>query len=473
MINLSYSKLVIELFSSQDCAERLQSVLSILEVSHIFKDIKLFYCTFNEVENTLESSQYGLSVKILDQSDPLAYSFLVKKNYLVENIVTYPKLSSVLGNGYNQVFLIPLESFGVLGFYGTNEGLHEKAKQEIVQEVANLFLSSEKVIYNQKRLENEVNKTHQEVKLLQKRDNNILKESYLNHVWIDFSGSSKSVKRDILFYAKTNRVLNIIGSQGIGRSYLASIIQRLRNAYGDSQNFVDLASVRNVEQLSSIFGINHKKINYFDYYYDATLILENIDLLSPELLNKLYELLNKNEDIRSNQVKIIITSKNKKLHKECSVEIINFFNQETLTLHNRMDNEKNFSSFTESFISDYCRENLKRIKGITQGALTTLQSSQLIHSLDDLKRHVFAICDIVSHGNQIDKYKTKRVLEHVNMTKNIGLPELVAQYEKSLILKKLTLNNWNQEETAQQFNIPRRTLSYKCSQHNIKGKYAK
>ncbi|MBS9782927.1 MAG: hypothetical protein KGV46_00025 [Pasteurella sp.] len=473
MINVPYSKLVTELFSSQNYAERLQCVLSLLKISRTFKDIKLFYCTFNKVENTLESFQCGLSVKLLDQSDPLAYSFLVKKNYLVENIITYPKLSSVLGESYNQVFLIPLESFGVLGFYGINEGLQEKAKQEILQEVANIFLSSEKVIHNQKRLEDEVNKTYQEVKLLQKRDNNVLKESYLNYVWIDFSGSSKSVKRDILFYAKTNRVLNIIGPQGIGKSYLASIVQRLRNAYGDSQNAVDLATVRNVEQLSSIFGINHKKINYFDYHYDATLILKNIDLLSPELLDKLYELLNNNEDIKNNQVKIILTSKSRKLHKECSVEMINFFNQETLPLHNRIDNEKNFSAFAESFIGDYYRENLKRIKGITPGALAALQASQFINSLDDLKQHIFAICDIVSHGKQIDKHKTKRVLEHVNMTKNIGLSELVAQYEKSLILKKLTLNNWNQEETARQFNIPRRTLSYKCSQHKIKGKYAK
>ncbi len=436
------------------------------------EQLELSYFLFNKVENKLENINSGISIGLLENDNPIIYSFITKDSYLVKNVMLYSELSLFSTSHSKKCFLVPIEQFGVMCFYGLDT-LDDNNIQVLLCDIGALYLSLERKYTQIKQLKNEIDKTYNELRVLQKRDNNILKESYLNHMWIDFSGVGKSFKRNILFYTNTNRILNIVGEKGSGKSHLATIIQQLRNAYGEVQNIVDLKNISDSVQLRSIFGINHKGVNCFDYRYDNTLILKNINSLSVVLLEELYELLSNNETIKKNNVKIILTSTDRSLCEGACKDMVDFFNQEVLLLHNRLDNKNNFIAFVDVFINSYYRKNLKNIRGITEGALELLRSSKFINSLDDLKQHVFAICDIVKHGGQLDKHKAKMVLDHTNLTQNKGLSEQVEQYERSLILKVLALNNWNQEETARQFNIPRRTLSYKCAKHNIKGKYAK
>lgn len=435
-----YQKIV-AMFKADNQTECLNQLLALL--GETLEGVSVSYFGFNQIDGILIEENTGHRIKLSARSNPIAYSFLTMTTYFIDNLVTYPELLVTVikpKQCSGQCLLVPLKSLGVLAFFSTENNLSTKENKCFLHNISSVFQCAQELRLKRYQLESSEKQVVHQLQSLQERDSHRLMESYLEHQWIDVSGRSKSFKRDILYYTQTNRPLTIIGKQGIGRHFLAKQIQHLRNTQGYQKNSIDLAKIIDIIQLKSLFGYTRKKAGYFNFQYDNTIILQNLDSLSPVLFNQLYESLCNDKRIIGQHVKIITTSQRQNYHQNCSGEAIAFFTQEVLLLPNRLLDTLNIMPFVTHFIADYCRQNLKIINGISPEAVELLVAATALHTPKALKAFVTQLCDALPDGGKIDKAHTCRHLSNISPT---ALPDTltnqVALYEKNIILKALTL----------------------------------
>lgn len=466
---------IIAMLSSDNQAECLNHLLILLRKT--FKDISVTFFRFNEIDRVLTEESTGYQIKLSTQNNPIAYSFVTMTTYFINKVLgclEFPITVITAKQCSGQCLLIPLKLEGVLAFFSEKSDLSCEKNKRFLQDISAIFQCALRSQLNQLKQKDREKQVIHQLQSLQKRDSRRLMASHLEHQWIDVSGRSKSFKRDILYHTQTRRPLMIVGEKGIGRFFLAKQIQYLRNTYGYQPNRLNLAKITNIIQLKSLFNYGRKKASYFNFRYDNTLILQNLDSLSPPLFNQLYESLCNDKKIIEQNVKIITTSQRQNYHQNCTGEAIAFFTQETLLLSNRLLETSNITPFVMRFIADYCQRNLKIINGISSEALELLVAKTALHTPKTLKTFIIQMCDDIPDGGKIDKAHISHHLSNISPAAlSDTLTNQVKLYEKSIILKTLALNDWNQKASAKQLGIPRRTLSYKCVKLNIGSKYGR
>lgn len=433
---------IITIFNTDNQIECLNN-LSIL-LRETLRDTNVSYFEFDEIEGVLTEKSTGHQVQLSVKSNPISYSFITMKTYFINKLTAHPEFPAAIVPAVQregQCFLIPLKSLGVLAFFSIVDDLSCKENEHFIQDISDVFQCALQLRLKQSQLEAREKQMTHHLLDLQERDSHRLMVAHIDRQWVDVSASSKSFKRDVLYYAQTKRVLTIIGEYGIGRHFLATQIQYLRNTYGYQKNSINLSKITDIIQLKSIFGYRHKKTGYLNFQYGNTLVLKNLDSLSPVLFNQLYEILSNDEHIARQNVKIITTSQRRIYHQNYSSEAVAFFAQEKLHLSNRLLKASNVLPFAMCFIADYCQKNLKTINGISTDAIETLTTTTTL-TPKILKAFIIRLCDALPDGGKIEQ---SHVSNHLKGALYTVLPDTltsrVALYEKNIILKALALND--------------------------------
>jgi transcriptional regulator with PAS, ATPase and Fis domain len=127
----------------------------------------------------------------------------------------------------------------------------------------------------------------------------------------------------------------------------------------------------------------------------------------------------------------------------------------------------------ELFIKRYNQKFRKKIKGITEGALSILQGYNWpgnIRELENLVERLIAISDgdVISEQDIPIEYYWAEFLPPKATAEDEGLLTKACEtFERNFILKVLEKNRWRRKETARSLGIPLSTLKYKLSKLHI------
>lgn len=130
------------------------------------------------------------------------------------------------------------------------------------------------------------------------------------------------------------------------------------------------------------------------------------------------------------------------------------------------------------FLRFYAEQYQKEIVGFSPKALDILLQYDYPGNIRELKNLVERAVLLCENGGsivpehlpgQLIPAEQERDLQPVQTEeRTISLPEMVKQFEASLIEQKLREHQWNQTKTARALCVPRRTLIAKMQRYNIK-----
>lgn len=315
----------------------------------------------------------------------------------------------------------------------------------------------------------------------------ILKE-YIGH-----SGVIQDLLYKVAKVAKSSCSILIGGESGTGKSFLAKIIHRISERR--EKNFVVLNCAAIPDNLleSELFGYekgaftgaNNKKLGKFEHANGGTLFLDEISTLSLPMQAKLLHVLQDQQFERlggTQTLKVdvrIIAASNQGLKelvaagrfREDLFFRLNVFYLETPPLRERKED-------IPALATHCIKKNQYNVDGntksITDRALRLLMAYDWPGNIRELENCIkqaiiMADGDIINH-----EYLPEEIVKGVAQTylvdcDNKSLEDIVAEYEKKIILQTLIDNNWQKSRTAEKLKISRRALYNKLERLNLSG----
>ncbi|RMG03871.1 MAG: sigma-54-dependent Fis family transcriptional regulator [Nitrospirae bacterium] len=120
------------------------------------------------------------------------------------------------------------------------------------------------------------------------------------------------------------------------------------------------------------------------------------------------------------------------------------------------------------FLDQYSAENRKPLRGISKEAMDILISYPWFGNVREL-RNVIERAVVLSEGDEIRPEDLPDSVRFPSSRAPVNLKELVSQYEKKIIVEKLSEHNWDKEETARHLGIDLATLYRKIKRLGIEG----
>lgn len=310
-------------------------------------------------------------------------------------------------------------------------------------------------------------------------------------------GKSKIIQQKIEIAelaAKSNAPILILGESGTGKEIFAKYIHKASGLKGE---FVPVNCSAVPKELfeSEFFGYEEGaftgarksgKAGYFELANNGSLFLDEIGDLPMDMQSKLLRVLQEKtirrlgseQDIEVNVR--IISATNRDLEElvrknKFRMDLYYRLNVIKIELPPLRERKEDIILFIKSFLEELNEEYDKNIKGIETAAVNVLSTYKWkgnVRELRNVIEQMVVLCrdDIITKdmipkyiiseaekGTEIDKFKKE----------NIGLREMLFNYEKLLINKALEDSKGNITEAAKILKIPRSTLHYKIDNYGI------
>ena len=318
-------------------------------------------------------------------------------------------------------------------------------------------------------------------------------ERYIEYDFI--MGKSPQMKEGYDVIQKVARLpatVLIRGDSGTGKELVARIIHRESALSENPFVTVNLASIPTELIESTLFGhekgaftgAHRQRFGKFELAHKGTLFLDEIGDLKFDLQAKLLRALQEGEIERVGSTKTIkvdvrliaATSINlEEAVKEGDFREDLFYriNVIPINLPPLRDRLIDIPQLVELFIKRYNKKFRKRIRGITEDALSILSNYNWpgnIRELENLIERLIAISDgdtISENDIPIEYYLAELQPSQLGKEDEGLLTKACETFERSFILKVLEKNRWRRKETARSLGIPLSTLKYKLSKLHI------
>lgn len=310
-------------------------------------------------------------------------------------------------------------------------------------------------------------------------------------------GKSKIIQQKIEIAelaAKSNAPILILGESGTGKEIFAKYIHKASGLKGE---FVPVNCSAVPKELfeSEFFGYEEGaftgarksgKAGYFELANNGSLFLDEIGDLPMDMQSKLLRVLQEKtvrrlgseQDIEVNVR--IISATNRDLEElvrknKFRMDLYYRLNVIKIELPPLRERKEDIILFIKSFLEELNEEYDKNIKGIETAAVNVLSTYKWkgnVRELRNVIEQMVVLCrDDIITKDMVPKYIIAEVEKGTEIDKfkkeNIGLREMLFNYEKLLINKALEDSKGNITEAAKILKIPRSTLHYKIDNYGV------
>lgn len=355
-------------------------------------------------------------------------------------------------------------------------------------------VSTDKDVTEMKRLSTELKKVTEKVKSLERE---LEKLSGKNRKFV--VGKSKKIQQKMKkgkLAAKSNAPILILGESGTGKEIFARNIHDISCVEG---KFIPVNCGAIPSELfeSEFFGYEagaftgaSRKGNagYFELAKDGTLFLDEIGELPLTMQSKLLRAIQENRIKRLGSEKSIpvntrvVSATNQDLEslvreKKFRIDLYYRLNVIDIELPPLRERKEDVILFINFFLKKFNDEYDKRILEIDKDLVDILVSYKWpgnIREIRNVMEQMVVLCsDEVITKDMIPEYIVEDIKKHnlknflnKNCNEQIGLREILKNYERYLINEALKEENGNIVKTAKKLKIPRSTLHYKLDNYN-------
>lgn len=456
--------------------EKLKQSLLIFE--YIFDNIHEAICVIdkkgkviiwnNNAEKLYNISKKNVLGKQLDEFFPNAINMdVLKTKKVMKNVYHTPKKGCNIVISTSPIFL----NDKFIGVVSTDKDVSEIEKLS-----TKLKEATRKVEYLERKLE----------KLSNKKSRFIMGKSKAIH---------RSMKKANLA-AKSNAAILILGESGTGKEVFARNIHEVSSVKG---KFVPVNCGAIPSELfeSEFFGYEtgaftgasrKGKAGYFELAKNGTLFLDEIGELPMSMQSKLLRAIQENRIKRLGAEEYItvntriISATNQDLEKlikekKFRMDLYYRLNVIDIELPPLRERQEDIILFVNFFLEKFNKEYNKRISSIDKELIYILNHYRWpgnIRELRNVIEEMVVLCsDEIITKDMIPDYILKdierenmKVFLDKNYNEEMGLRDMVKNYEKYLIQKALKEENGNIFKAANKLKIPRSTLHYKINSHN-------
>ncbi|WP_386688332.1 hypothetical protein [Lonepinella sp. MS14437] len=465
---MKLSTLLLTLIKTHDCNKRVNKITTYLSDGH--KNLYVAYFAHDGVNKDLVDISSRIRFKQSDYANPVVLSFLENKQIISDKIISYTDSSSFkqyfrTWNVFGYCLVMPAKNMGVWVFNSENYKLiTDQLFIEELQLIIDSFAEMELLYKKNKQLEKQNLYLTQELNKGDIHHYEELQKAYIETNWLDESSHGKRFKRNLINFAKNNRILAIIGERGCGKKHLTHIIHQLRNANLVKLKEINLIGINNILDVKKIVDTMFRDIKN---YAKETIVFHNVEYLSTYLLQKLITQLS-HENIKDKQVKIIfLVSQKFWLEKQKTDNWFEHWIEEKLLLENRLSYIENIALFLDQFSTAYTHKI-----GCMNSLLNDDVKSHIINNanVENITQLKFLVDIIYNQENMnllTDAEELRKLLLWQDWSTPTNLTWKMDIYEKNLIYESLIQSNWNKKESAKRLMIPRRTFSHKCQKYGL------
>jgi len=284
------------------------------------------------------------------------------------------------------------------------------------------------------------------------------------------------------------RVL-ITGENGTGKELVARAIHHQSNR--SSGYFVEINCAAIPQELieselfghekGSFTGAGNRRIGKFELANGGTLFLDEIGDMSLSAQSKVLRAIEEGEIQRiggTRTIKLdvrIIAATNKNLEKEIEKgqfrqDLYYRLNVIPIAVPPLRERKEDVPVLAQHFLEQFCSENGKQLKKISQSALNMLMEYNWPGNIRELRNIVERLIIMVD----TDTIDTTHVLSAIHIDRNQmiesepkSIKDMLDEYEKKIIIAELDANEGNVSQTARKLNIDRANLYRKLRTYGI------
>ncbi|NLV25282.1 MAG: sigma-54-dependent Fis family transcriptional regulator [Deltaproteobacteria bacterium] len=305
----------------------------------------------------------------------------------------------------------------------------------------------------------------------------------------------RDLKKLIELAAPTSGWVLITGENGTGKELVARAIHN--NSLRRDKPFVEVNCAAIPEELieSTLFG--HEKGSFtgatashkgkFDQAHEGTLFLDEIGDMSPKTQAKVLRILEEHtfERVGGNKTITVdvrvVAATNKNLREEISKGNFRqdlFFRLNVLPLHvpPLRERREDILSLAHHFLRHFSLKEGKKLKSITDGAMTILANYSWPGNVRELKNTIERLV-IMTPGDTIAEEHLKEFIFRGEDTQETGgyleqqgswtYKDARENFEKEFLIRKLKQFNWNISKTAEAIDMERSNLHRKIKAYDI------
>lgn len=318
------------------------------------------------------------------------------------------------------------------------------------------------------------------------------------YTFSDIKGENKKLKKVIKYArqaAKTDSSILIVGETGTGKELFAQSIhnesERKENAF-IAQNCAALP-----ENLLEgiLFGTRKggftgavNRNGLFEQANGGTLLLDEINSMSPTLQAKLLRVLQTNkirpiggdEEIKVD-VRIIATTNTPPIKAIRNGDLREdlYYRLAVVLLYLPLlkEREDDIWLLSNYFIDKFNKKFSSRVKGLSEDALKLFEKYEWPGNVRQLEHVIEGAINIIARDGYIKKEHIEPFLINIeeeenslkdkNIDKEEKLPDMIDKYEKEIIIQSLKENDGNVTKTAESLGIKRQSLQYRIDKYNI------
>lgn len=304
--------------------------------------------------------------------------------------------------------------------------------------------------------------------------------------------------------SKSNITVLIQGETGVGKEVVAEAIHSKSDRETKPLVCINCAAITETLLESELFGhekgaftgADQRKIGLFETAQGGTIFLDEIGEMPLKTQAKLLRVLQEKTIMRigsNKEINIdvrVVAATNRKLEEQVAnnefrEDLYYRLNAATLTIPPLRERKEEIPYLSKMFIKVCCVENGFDEKTLSPEAMDLLMHYSWPGNIRELKNTIERSV-IISEGDTIFKESLSSKLttedsvpsmssfsdmdpDVINDATVVGdMKEVVAAYERDLIINALKKVNWNQTKAADLLNVPRRTLVSKIKKYDIK-----
>ncbi|MBL7068989.1 MAG: sigma-54-dependent Fis family transcriptional regulator [Candidatus Omnitrophica bacterium] len=220
----------------------------------------------------------------------------------------------------------------------------------------------------------------------------------------------------------------------------------------------------------------------FELAHGGTILLDDIDSLTPDLQVKLLRIIQQKEfervgDHRTVKVDArIVAATNQDLEKLVSEkkfreDLYYRLNVISIVLPPLRERKEDLPSLLEHFVNLYSKENHKKLKGMDGGVIEVLKNYHWPGNIRELEniieRAVILDTDGVINKDDLPEILISKTMANVSASALNLLKDILREPEKGHILRILKEVGWNKKKAAKKLGINRTTLYNKLRKYNL------
>lgn len=300
----------------------------------------------------------------------------------------------------------------------------------------------------------------------------------------------KNVYERIIKFAGSDANVLITGETGTGKELVAKAIHL--QGKRASRNFIafNCAAIPPTLFESEMFG--HAKgsftgaisdhIGFFEQANNGTLLMDEIEELTPEEQAKLLRVLQDKQFRKVGSTKTtlfdvrILAASNKNLSRMVAenrfrqdlYQRLNILNIELPTLR---DHKEDIPILVEFFLNKFADERKTEFKSITPELLNRLMEYDWPGNVRELENSILRAVEL-SPGNYI-RVEDFDIFTDLEDKTDMSLKAAMHRFERDYIIQQLSIHQWNVQQTANILGIDRTNLFRKMKALNIHTKHRK